>query len=75
MKWVLPLAHSKELIAHRKKDYEMIEFSSRRPGDRRKNPCYIERDRRVNPARRGLAARELEKKRRTEFKRHLNAQR
>jgi len=53
----------------------MIEFSSRRPGDRRKTPCYIEKDRRVNSARRGKAARDLEKKRRSEFKRHLNAQR
>lgn len=52
----------------------MIEFSSRRTKDRRKNPCYIEKDRRANE-RRGLAARELEKKRRKEFERHLSAQR
>lgn len=53
----------------------MIEFSSRRTKERRKNPRYIEKDRRVNSERRGQAARELEINRRKEFERHLNAQR
>jgi len=53
----------------------MIEFDSRRTKDRRKSPCFIEKDRRGNAERRGKAARESEKKRRGEFERHLNAQR
>ena len=53
----------------------MIEFDSRRTKDRRKTPCYIVRDRRGISERRGRAARELEKKRREEFERHLRAQR
>ena len=53
----------------------MIEFDSRRIKDRRKSPCYMAKDRRVNSDRRGRAARELEIKKRKEFERHLNAQR
>jgi len=52
----------------------MIEFDSRRKKDRRKTPCYIENDRRKSIERRGKALKELEKKRRKEFERHLNAQ-
>ena len=49
------------------------EFNSRKK-ERRNINCFIEKDRRkLN--RRGRAARDIEKKRKVEFKRHLKAQR
>jgi hypothetical protein len=53
----------------------MIEFDSRRIKERRKTPCYIEKDRRNPSDRRGKATREIEEKQKKEFNRHLNAQR
>lgn len=52
-----------------------IEFDSRRTPERRKTPCFIEDDRRNSEDRRGKALKDLEKKQRKEFERHLNAQR
>ena len=52
----------------------MVEFNRRRPENRRKTPCFIAKDRR-KPERRGQALREIERKRRKDFERHLNAQR
>lgn len=52
-----------------------IEFSSRKTKDRRKTSCFIDPDRRSPSDRRGRAEKELERKRRKEFTRHLKAQR
>ena len=52
----------------------MIEFDSRKPEDRRKIPCFAERDRRKSE-RRGGAQKEIDRKRRKEFERHLRTQR
>lgn len=51
-----------------------IEFDSRRNPERRRTPCFVDKDRRKLGERRASAARELEKKQRKEFERHLNAQ-
>lgn len=45
----------------------MIEFDSRKQKERRKTPCFIEKDRRKSDERREKAARDLEKKNRKEF--------
>jgi len=49
-----------------------IEFNPRKK-DRRKTPCFIEKDRR-KADRRGKAQRDIDRKRRVEFERHLAAQ-
>ena len=49
------------------------EFNSRKK-ERRNINCFIEKDRRKLD-RRGSAARDIKRKRKIEFKRHLNAQR
>jgi len=51
----------------------MIEFSNRKK-ERRKTSCYIEKDRRKGE-RRGRGLKEVERKRRKEFLRHVRAQR
>jgi len=48
------------------------EFNSRKK-DRRKTPCYIEKDRRKSD-RRGKSQRDIDRKRRVEFERFLRAQ-